>query len=127
MRKVSVIPRDVTTIRDEAAKLGISTAHLRLIQKDKRFNMPEAKLLRIGGLELFCIFAWTDWLRVYKEPLAQECISGSVVKRKGQEGVTLDPNVMLIINHLQATKHITKHCNAQRVVNNSKQFWVRWA
>lgn len=127
IRKVSVIPRDVTTIKDEAAKLGISTAHLRLIQKDKRFNMPEAKLLRIDGVELFCIFAWADWLGVYKEPLAQEGISGSVGKRKGREGITLDSNVMLIINFMQATKHITKHCNAQRVVNNSKQFWARYA
>jgi hypothetical protein len=126
-RKVSVVPRDVTTIKEEAAKLGISTMHLRHIQKDNRFNMPAPKLLRVDGIELFCIFAWADWLRVYKEPLAQESISGALNKRKGQDGVgiTLDSNVMMIIGWRQASKHVTEYCNKQRVAINSNQFWAR--
>jgi hypothetical protein len=122
-RTVSVIPRDVTTIKEEAAKLGISTMHLRKIQKDKRFNMPEPKLLRVDGIELFCIFTWADWLRAYKEPLAQEAISGAAIKNKGS--MTLSENVMLTIDWIQASKHVTDYCNAQRSAINSNQFWAR--
>ena len=33
----------------------------------------------------------------------------------------------LVTAWLQASKHVTKYCNTQRVAINSNQFWSRWA
>jgi hypothetical protein len=38
---------------------------------------------------------------------------------------TMSANVMLIAAWAQASKHVTKYCNAQRVAINSNQFWAR--
>lgn len=124
IRKVLNQPADMTTIKDEAKKMGIATAHLRTIQKDARFNMPKSKMLRIDGMELFDIYEMAAWQQQYREVLAQETISCA---SKNKKGIRLSKDVILLINWLQASKHVTKHCNTQRVAINSNQFWARYA
>ena len=124
VRKVMNQPANMTTLKDEAKKMGIATVHLRTIQKDARFNMPKSKMLRIDGMELFDIYEMAAWQQQYREVLAQETISGA---SKNKKGITLSKDVILITAWLQASKHVTKYCNAQRVAINSNQFWVRWA
>lgn len=125
IRKVANQPANTTTLKDEAKKMGITTAHLRTIQKDIRFNMPKVKMLRMDGMDLFDIYELAAWQQQYREVLAQEAISGASKKNIGE--IRLTPHVMLLINWLQASKHVTKYCNAQRVAINSNQFWARWA
>jgi hypothetical protein len=123
-RKVRNQPADTTTLKDEAKKMGIATAHLRTISKDERFNMPKHKMIRIDGIELYDIYELSTWQQKYREMLAQETISGIA---KNKKGITIAPHVILITNWLQASKHVTKYCNKQRVAINSNQFWARWA
>jgi hypothetical protein len=125
IRKVANQPANTTTLKDEAKKMGITTAHLRTIQKDIRFNMPKVKMLRMDGMDLFDIYELAAWQQQYREVLAQEAISGASKKNIGE--IRLTPHVMLLINWLQASKHVTKYCNTQRVAINSNQFWARWA
>jgi hypothetical protein len=125
IRKVANQPANTTTLKDEAKKMGITTAHLRTIQKDIRFNMPKVKMLRMDGMDLFDIYELAAWQQQYREVLAQEAISGASKKNIGE--IRLSDNIMLLINWLQATKEITNYCNTQRVAINSNQFWARWA
>jgi hypothetical protein len=125
IRKVANQPANTTTLKDEAKKMGITTAHLRTIQKDIRFNMPKVKMLRMDGMDLFDIYELAAWQQQYREVLAQEAISGASKKNIGE--IRLTPHVMLLINWLQASKHVTKYCNTQRVAINSNQFWARYA
>ena len=123
-RKVMHQPADMIMPKEIAKLLGISTSHFRSMQKDPRFNVPEYKLLRADGIELYVTFEIHDWQQKYRDMIAQETIAG--VLRNNAE-IRLDPKLMLVINWLQETQHVTKYCDTQRVAINSNRYWARWA
>lgn len=123
-RKVMSQPADMTTLKDEAKKMGIATSHLRAISRDPRFHMPTYKLLRIDGMELYNIYELAAWQQKYREMLAQDTISGVSKNRKG---ITITPRVMLLINWMQETKHISKYCDEQRTDITSRALWSKYA
>ena len=123
-RKVIPQPSNMTTLKEEAVKMGITLAHLRAMQRKACFNMPAFKILMANGTELYDVYELAQWQQTYRAMIGQETISGTA-KHKGS--ITLDKKVMLVISWLQASKHVTEYCNAQRAANNSKDFWLRYA
>ena len=122
-KKVINQPATMTTLKEEASKMGIATAHLRAMQRNPNFHMPEYTLLRSDGMELFDTFEMLMWQQTYREMIAQETISCST---RNTAGIVLDKRVLLVINWLQETKHVTDYCNKQRVAINSNKFWSRY-
>jgi hypothetical protein len=125
MPKVSIQPANMTTLKEIAEQLGVIVALVRAISNDKRYGMPQFEMLRIDGVELYDRYEITQWIRDNNEMLVSLAITGMNRKNKGEYKVS--DNIMLLINWLQASKHVTKHCNTQRVAINSNQFWARWA
>ena len=125
MPKVSIQPANMTTLKEIAEQLGVIVALVRAISIDKRYGMPQFEMLRIDGVELYDRYEITQWIRDNNEMLVSLAITG--MNRKNKGNIILSDNLMLIINWLQASKHVTKYCNTQRVANNSNQFWERRA
>lgn len=125
MPKVSIQPANMTTLKEIAEQLGVIVALVRAISNDKRYGMPQFEMLRIDGVELYDRYEITQWIRDNNEMLVSLAITG--MNRKNKGNIMLSDNLMLLINWLQASKHVTKYCNAQRVAINSNQFWARWA
>lgn len=117
-------PATMVSLKEIAEMMGVIVAIVRAIQKDDRFNMPIYQLLRIDGAELFDRVEIINWIRENNVLLSSICIAGLKRKNKGEYKVS--NNVMLLINWLQDTKHVSEYCNKQRVAINSNQFWARW-
>ena len=123
--KVLVQPADKISLKEIAEQLGVIVALIRAISKDKRYGMPEYQLLRIDGAELYDRYEISRWIIDNNEMLVSLAITGMSRKNKG--AITIADNVLKITEWLQASKHVTKYCNTQRVAINSNQFWSRWA
>jgi hypothetical protein len=125
-RSVKVVnqPADMTTIKEVALSLEIQTHKFRALVLDPTYNFPKTAMVRIDGIDLYDLVQVGMWLQQYKEAITHISIMGSTKKKTG---ITLSKDVMLIINWLQASKHVTGYCNKQRIAINSNQFWARWA
>jgi hypothetical protein len=122
--KVINQPADMTTIREVALSLEIQTHKFRAIVIDPTYSFPKPAMVRIDGIDLYDLVQVGMWLQQYKEAITYISVVGSTKKKTS---ITLSKDVMLFINWLQKTKHVTDYCNKQRVSINSKQFWARWA
>jgi hypothetical protein len=123
--KVINQPANMISLKEIAEQLGVIVALIRAISRDKRYGMPQYEMLRIDGVELYDRYEITQWINDNNNLLASIAING--MSRKNRGDITLAVNVMLIINWLQASKHVTDYCNKQRVAINSNQFWARYA
>ena len=123
--KVLIQPSNMVSLKEIAEQLGVIVALVRAIAKDKRYGMPEYQLLRIDGAELYDRYEISRWIIDNNEMLVSLAITGMSRKNKG--AITIADNVLKITEWLQASKHVTKYCNTQRVAINSNQFWARWA
>lgn len=125
LKKVVAQPANMTTVKEIAQSIGLHTAKFRSMLNDKMYKFPEPTMLRIDGIELYDIVIIGEWIRLHKEAITHATITGASKKNIGE--ITIGPHIMLLVNWLQASKHVTKYCNAQRVAINSNQFWSRWA
>ena len=123
--KLLTQPADKISLKEIATQLGMIVALIRAISQDTRYGMPEYKFLRIDGIELYDRYEIMQWINDNNHRLSSIAING--MSRKNRSNYKVSNNVMLLINWLQASKHVTKYCNTQRVAINSNQFWSRWA
>ena len=123
--KLLTQPADKISLKEIATQLGMIVALIRAISQDTRYGMPKYKFLRIDGIELYDRYEIMQWINDNNHRLSSIAING--MSRKNRSNYKVSNNVMLLINWLQASKHVTKYCNTQRVAINSNQFWSRWA
>ena len=123
--KVINQPADKISLKEIAEKLGVIVALVRAISRDERYSMPAYKFLRVDGIELYDRYEIQRWINDNNNLLSSIAINGMCRKNKGS--ITLSDGVLLVINWLQDTKHVSDYCNKQRVAINSNQFWARWA
>lgn len=116
---------NMTTVKEIAQSIGLHAAKFRSMINDKMYRFPEPTMLRIDGIELYDIVIIGEWIRLHKEAITHAAITGA--SKKNISEITIEPHVMLIIDWLQASKHVSKYCNAQRVAINSNQFLARYA
>lgn len=114
--KVINQPADMTTIKEVALSLEIQTHKFRALVIDPTYNFPKPAMVRIDGIDLYDLVQVGMWLQQYKEAITYISIMGSTKKKTS---ITLSKDVMLFINWLQKTKHVTDYCNKQRVAINS--------
>ena len=105
--------------RQGAILMGITQYKLtNIVSRTTRFNCPET--VTPEGRVKYKVKDLIEWksknLDLFKE--------GHFIEADTYQ---LSKHVMLLINWLQASKHVTKYCNTQRVAINSNQFWSRWA
>ena len=124
-KKVVAQPLDTWTLKEIAVYLDMCVPHVRAIEKDANFHMPKPTMIRTDGIDLYDMPSIVAWVQSKREAIAKVAITGA--SRKNKQGITIEPHIMLLINWLQASKHVTKYCNTQRVAINSNQFWSRWA
>ena len=116
-------PANMVTLKEIADQLGVIVALIRAISKDERYSMPKYQLLRIDGAELYDRYEITRWIIDNNEMLVSLTITGMNRKNKGE--VKLSKNVMLLVNWMQKSKHVVKHCLTQRKAN--KLLWSKYA
>ncbi len=124
VRKVIAQPSNMATIKEIAKSLELLTNKFREMISDPIYNFPKPAMIRIDGVDLYEIVEVGEWIQQHKEAITYVTITGAIRKKTG---ITISKRVMLVTAWLQASKHVTKYCNAQRVAINSNQFWSRWA
>jgi predicted DNA-binding transcriptional regulator AlpA len=127
VRKPKVVNQPANTIilKDIAKSVGMLTPQFRGMINEPKYKFPDPAMVRIDGMDLYDVFEITEWIHLHKEALTQASILGA--RRRDTGEFELASHVMLIINWLQASKHVTDYCNKQRVAINSNQFWARYA
>jgi hypothetical protein len=120
-RKPVDYSKDLITRRQAAFYMGMTQHKLtNVVNRTSRFNVPEH--ISVKGQVLYKAAELDIW-----KANNMDLFEDGMFKQERHDGIALSDNLMLIINWLQASKHVTKYCNAQRVAINSKQFWARWA
>ena len=122
--KVIAQPSNMATIKEIAKSLELLTNKFREMISDPIYNFPKPAMIRIDGVDLYEIVEVGEWIQQHKEAITYVTITGAICKKTG---ITISKRVMLVTAWLQASKHVTKYCNTQRVAINSNQFWARWA
>ena len=100
-------PVDMITLKEIANRIDMLVPLARAVSKDSNFNMPKPVMLRIDGVDLYDTFEIVEWIQVYRDALATISIVG--LGRRKRAVITLEPHVMLLINWLQATKHVSAY------------------
>ena len=100
-------PANMLTLKEIATKLDMLVPLARAISKDKNFNMPPPVMLRTDGVDLYDNFEIVEWIQVYKDALATISIIG--LSRKKRAVISLEPHVMLLIEWIQATNHVSAY------------------
>jgi hypothetical protein len=124
-KKVVAQPLDTWTLKEIAVYLDMCVPQVRAIEKDANFHMPKPTMIRIDGIDLYDMPSIVDWVQSKREAIAQVAITGA--SRKNKRGITIAPHVMLLINWMQKSKHVTKYCNAQRFNLASNVLWSKYA
>lgn len=120
-KKVIDYSKDMITRRQAAIYMGMTQHKLtNVVNRTLRFNVPE-HISDKGQVQYKAVE-----LDIWKAN-NMDLFEDGMFKQERHDGIILSDNLMMIINFMQATKEITKYCNAQRVAINSNQFWARWA
>ena len=120
-RKPVDYSKDLITRRQAAVYMGMTQHKLtNVVNRTSRFNVPEH--ISDKGAVLYKAAELDIW-----KANNMDLFEDGRFKQERYDGIVLSDNLMLIINWLQASKHVTKYCNTQRVAINSNQFWARWA
>ena len=120
-RKPIDYSKDLITRRQAAIYMGMTQHKLtNVVNRTARFNVPEH--ISASGFVQYKAAELDIW-----KANNMDLFEDGMFKQERHDGIILSDNLMMIINFMQASKHVTKHCNAQRVAINSNQFWARWA
>ena len=120
-RKPVDYSKDLITRRQAAVYMGMTQHKLtNVVNRTSRFNVLEH--ISDKGAVLYKAAELDIW-----KANNMDLFEDGRFKQERYDGIVLSDNLMLIINWLQASKHVTKYCNTQRVAINSNQFWARWA
>ena len=91
-----------------------------VVNRTSRFNVPEH--ISDKGAVLYKAAELDIW-----KANNMDLFEDGMFKQERHDGIVLSDNLMVIINFMQASKHVTNYCNKQRVAINSNKFWARWA
>jgi len=124
-KKAVAQPHDTWTLKEIAVYLDMCVPQVRAIEKDANFHMPKPTMIRIDGIDLYDMPSIVAWVQSKREAIAQIAITGA--SRKNKQDIIIAPHVMLLVNWMQKTKHISKYCNEQSIAINSKNLWSKYA
>jgi len=120
-KKVVNQPANTIILKEIAKLVGMLTPQFRALTLEAKYKFPAPTMVRIDGMDLYDVFEVTEWTHLHKEALTNASILGA--RRKSANGFKLSKNVMLLINWMQKTKHISKYCNKQRLEVASNKYW----
>ena len=113
--------KDLITRRQAAFYMGMTQHKLtNLVARTARFDVP-GHISTKGQVQYKA--AELDIWKANNMDLFED----GRFKQERHDGIVLSDNLMMIISFMQASRHVTKYCNTQRVTINSNQFWARWA
>jgi hypothetical protein len=125
--KKKVIPQPVNTwtLKEIAKYLDMRVPAVReILNNTDAFNMPAPTEVRVDGADLWDTFTVMTWAQVKRETIAQAAIIGA--SRKNKNGITIQPHIMMLIEWMQAAKHVQEYCNKQRFAINSASLWSKY-